>query len=112
MLRKKKSFIKMAVAALLTVIVLASCSPSKPEPQFKLRIGLFPVQDFLPYFVMQEQGFAKENGLQFEEKSYAGGAAIIEAMVVGLLDVGAVGNLGFSSAAVGDAVPGKGGYEP
>jgi len=33
-------------------------------------------------------------------------------MVVGLLDVGAVGNLGFTSAAVGDMGLDKGGYEP
>ena len=49
---------------------------------------------------------------QFEETSYKNSALLIEAMVVGLLDVGAVGNLGVTSAAVGDVVPGKGGYEP
>jgi ABC-type nitrate/sulfonate/bicarbonate transport system substrate-binding protein len=73
MLRKKKSFIKMAVAALLTLIVLASCSPSKPTPQFTIRFGFWQTQSYLPYFVIQEKGFSKENGLQFVETPYAGG---------------------------------------
>jgi CheY-like chemotaxis protein len=48
----------------------------------------------------------------FEEPSYKSPPPLIEAMVVGLLDVGAVCNLGFTSAAVGDVVLDKGGYEP
>lgn len=99
MFKIKKSFCKMVVAALLTLIVLASCSPSKSTPQFKLRIGLFPVQDYLPFFVMQENGFDKQNGLQFGETSYAGGAAIIDAIVAGLLDVGYVGSVPVFTAA-------------
>lgn len=97
----------MVVAALLTLIVLASCSPSKSTPQFKLRIGLFPVQDYLPFFVMQENGFDKQNGLQFGETSYAGGAAIIDAIVAGLLDVGYVGSVPVFTAAERGLMPDK-----
>jgi NitT/TauT family transport system substrate-binding protein len=107
MFKIKKSFRKMVVAALLTLIVLASCSPSKSTPQFKLRIGLFPVQDYLPFFVMQENGFDKQNGLQFGETSYAGGAAIIDAIVAGLLDVGYVGSVPVFTAAERGLMPDK-----
>jgi NitT/TauT family transport system substrate-binding protein len=106
MFKIKKSFSKMIVAALLTLIVLAACSPSKPTPQFKLRIGFFPVQDYLPYFVMQEQGFAKQNGLQLEEKLYPGGAAIIEAMVTNSsVDVGIGGTVPVLIAAERGLIP-------
>jgi NitT/TauT family transport system substrate-binding protein len=101
-----KSLSLVAAVLLVTVVLLAACSPSKPTPQFKLRIGLFPVQDFLPYFVMQEQGFAKENGIQFEETSYPGGAAIIEAMAVSSFpDVSSAGTVPMLIAAERGLIP-------
>ena len=106
MLRKKKSFIKMAVAALLTVIVLVSCSPSKPAPQFTLRIGIIPTLDSLPYFIIKEQGFDRRNGLQLVETTYPGGAAIIEAMISGSVDVGmTIGSVPVLSAAERGLIP-------
>ena len=107
MFKIKKSFSKIIVAAFLTVIVLASCSPSKPVPQFTLRIGTFSAPSFLPYFVMQEQGFDKKNGLQLVEKSYPGGAAIIEALVAGSLDMGVSGTAPVLSAAERGLIPSK-----
>ena len=93
MFKIKKSFSKMIVAALLTLIVLASCSPSKPAPQITIRFGFWETQSYLPYFVIQEKGFSKENGLQFVETSYAGGGGIIEAMATGSLDAGFSGTV-------------------
>ena len=52
-----------------------------------LRIGLLRIQDDLPYFVMQNEGFAKQYGLQFAETSYQSGTAIIEALAAGVIDV-------------------------
>ncbi len=96
------SVLLMALASSL----LPTCTPQKPAPQLTLRIGFFPVQDFLPYFVMQEQGFGKKNGFQFEETSYAGGAAIIEAMVTNsLVDVGIVGTVPVLTAAERGLIP-------
>jgi NitT/TauT family transport system substrate-binding protein len=69
-----------------TLAFLAGCGGLAPEP-VTLRIGFFPTVDFLPYFVMQEQGFDKQNGLRFEEATYPGGAAAIDAMAAGRLDV-------------------------
>lgn len=107
MFKTKKPFCTMIAVTFLMVTMLASCSPSKSTPQFKLRIGLFPVQDFLPYFVMREKGFDTQNGLQFTETSYAGGAPIIDAMAGGLLDVGYVGSVPVFTAAERGLMPDK-----
>src|SRR3990172_7971402 len=50
-------------------VILAGCEGFSSAPPITLRIGVFASQDFLPYFVMQEQGFDKKNGLKFEEIS-------------------------------------------
>jgi NitT/TauT family transport system substrate-binding protein len=98
---------RLAVAALSTTLVLAACSPATPPQQVTLRIGLLRIQDDLPYFVMQEQGFAKLQGLQLVETLYQSGAAIIEALVAGAVDVGAdVGTVPVFSAAERGLVPG------
>jgi NitT/TauT family transport system substrate-binding protein len=107
MFKIKKSFCKIIVAAFLTGIVLAACTPPKPAPQFKLRIGWFPVPDNLPYFVIVEQGFDKKNRLQFEEKQYEGGAAILEAMASGLPDGGYIGSVPVLLAAERRLIPDK-----
>ena len=106
MFKTVRIFCKMVLPAFLAIMVVAACTSSKPAPQFKLRIGLFPVQDYLPYFVMQEQGFVKQNGLQFTEISYRAPATLFEAMVAGSLDVGYVNNLVVISTAVRGQIPG------
>jgi len=94
-----------AVAVLIAGVSLGACSPP-PVEQHTLRIGFFPLQDFLPYFVMQERGLDRQNGLRFEEKLYAGGAAIIEAMATGAVDVGpGVGSVPVLSAAERGLIP-------
>ncbi len=81
----------VAIAVLLVAISITACAPPQPVQQFTLRIGIFSAQDYLPYFVIQELGFAKQNNLQFVEKKYPGGAAIMEDMVTGAADVGIAG---------------------
>jgi ABC-type nitrate/sulfonate/bicarbonate transport system substrate-binding protein len=56
---------------------------------------------------MQEQGFDKKNGLQFVEQSYPGGAAIIEAVAAGSLDMGVSGTPPVFSAAERGLIPSK-----
>lgn len=72
-------------AAVAGLALLPACGA--PPPPVTLRIGVFPVQDFLPYFVMEAQGFARQNGLRFEEVPVAAGLAAVEAMAAGTLDV-------------------------
>lgn len=97
-------------ASVAVIFVLsAACGPTAtPAPQFTLRIGIFPVQDCLPYFVMREQGFDKQNGIQFvETTAYPNGNEIIKAMQADSLDVGpSVGSIPVLSAAERGLIPG------
>jgi len=97
----------VALALCLGIFALGGCS-SPPAQQFTLRIGFFPVQDYLPYFVMQEQGFDKRHGVEWVEKTpYAGGAAVIEDIAAGGLDMGIAGSVPVLSAAERGLIPGK-----
>lgn len=92
-----------AVALLLAAVALTGCE--KPPPPVALRIGVIQTQGFLPYYVMQEQGFDKKYGLRFEETPYSGGPAAINAMVAGALaladrqDLSPLAFMGFSPPA-------------
>src|SRR3970282_1456606 len=56
---------------------------------------------------MQEEGFAAQNGLRFEERTFPGGAAAIDAMVAGSLDLCAgVGTGPLLAAAHRGLIPG------
>jgi NitT/TauT family transport system substrate-binding protein len=90
------------------VALLTSCGSPAPPAPVTLRMGYFPTQDFLPYFVMQEQGFARHNGLRLEERPFAGGAGAIDAMATGSLDLcPAVGTVPVLMAAARGLVPSK-----
>jgi len=96
------------ISVALLAVALAACDGPAPAPPVTPRIGVFQTQDFLPYFVMQEQGFDKKNGLNFKESSFAGGAAVIDAMVAGDLDLGpAVGTVPLLVAAERGLIPDK-----
>jgi len=93
-------------AGLAVLVFMAACTPSKPPQQFTLRVGLFPVLDALPYYVMQEQAFAKKNGIQFVETNHPGGAAVIEAIAAGKVDAGVtIGTVPVLSAAERGMIP-------
>lgn len=101
-----KTIVKISALLLLVVALLAACAPVVPPQQFTLRIGLFPVLDMLPYYVMKEQGFDKGNGLQFAETTYPGGAAVIAAMASDSIDVGTIiGTVPVISAAERGLIP-------
>lgn len=92
---------------MLGLALLAGCGAA-PGPPVTLRMCFFPVQDFLPYFVMQERRFDKANGLRLEEVVYPGGAAAIDAMESGSLEVcPAVGTVPLLVAAERGLVPGR-----
>jgi len=108
MLRKRKSFIKMAVAALLTVIVLTACAPAKPAQEFTLRIGLVGTLSSLPYYVMRDQGFDKQNGLVITETFYQSAGPIFSAIAEGSLDGSSSGGtINILQAAQDGIVPDK-----
>jgi NitT/TauT family transport system substrate-binding protein len=109
--RKRKrpimtAFAQLVLVALGAMLFLMACSPSPPAPQVTLRVGLLGIQDDLPYFVMQEQGFAKQHGLHFVEAVYQSGAAIIEALAADAIDVGPdVGTVPVLAAAERGLIP-------
>ncbi len=83
-----KNFLNPAAWIVLGfAIVLAACEGPSSAPPVTLRIGVLQALNFLPYFVMQEQGFDRKNGLRFEEPAIQGGAGAIDAMVAGSLDL-------------------------
>jgi len=97
--------LKLPLPVVLAV-VLAGCGGPPPAP-VTFRVCYYATQDFLPYFVMQEQGFAAQNGLRFEERSFPGGAAAIDAMVAGSLDLcTGVGTVPLLAAADRGLIPG------
>ncbi|MBI3913293.1 MAG: ABC transporter substrate-binding protein [Chloroflexi bacterium] len=103
-------FKSISHAASVTVILVVACmacsAPPTPAPQFALRIGVYSVPAYQPYFVMQAQGFDKQNGLQLVEKTpFAGGAAVIEAMAAGSVDVGYIGSVPVLTAAQSRLIP-------
>jgi NitT/TauT family transport system substrate-binding protein len=98
---------RMAIAALVVVVIHTACSRPTTTQQVTLRIGFLRIQDDLPYFVMQEQGFAKQHGVHLVETLYRSGAAIIEALADGSVDVGTdVGTVPILAAAERGLVPG------
>ncbi len=100
-------WILKASVAVIFVFPVACGPTATPAPPVTLRIGIFPVQDCLPYFVMQEQGFDKQNGIQFVETTYTDGNAIIKAMQTDSLDMGpSVGSIPVLSAAERGLIPG------
>lgn len=88
-------------------VALSGCEGRSPAPPVTLRIGVYQAQDYLPYWVMQEQGFDKKNGLNFTESLVQGGAMSIEAMVGGTLDVALAGTVPLLAAAERGLIPDK-----
>jgi len=95
------------VATLLALVLLAACgAPATPVPQFTLRIASLATLSNLPYMVMQEQGFAGQNGLQFDETSYQPGAGIIDSLAAGSVDVAYFPSIPLLGAAEHGLIPG------
>jgi len=54
----------------------------------KLKIGIIPIASLLQYYVAKEKGYFKEEGLDIEAVSMAGGADIAPAVASGALNIG------------------------
>jgi ABC-type nitrate/sulfonate/bicarbonate transport system substrate-binding protein len=73
------------VALILAIAILAACTAAPPQ-QYTLRIGIVGTLSSLPYYVMLDQGFDKQNGLSIEETIYQSAAPIFDALAEGSLD--------------------------
>lgn len=81
----------MAVAG--AVVLLAGCAapaaaPAKIAKEYTVRIGVFPVPEYLVHWVMKDKGFDKEFGLNLVEEQMQSGPAVNEALLAGAIDVG------------------------
>ncbi len=101
-----------SISAPLMVIIagaaaIAACEGPSHAPPVTARMGMYQSQDYLPYFVMQEQGLDKKNGLNFTISPVTGGAAAIDAMVAGSMDMSLVGFVPLLVAAESGLIPDK-----
>lgn len=98
----------IAMVILASLISTSACAPAQPAQQYTIRIGTLNTPDSLPCFVMQDRSLDKKYGMQLVETTYAGGAAVIEALAADKLDVGvSVGTPPILSAAERGMIPGK-----
>src|SRR4030042_858701 len=80
-------FVSLVAAALIvTSVSLTACVPPKPAQQSTLRIGLVGTLSSLPYDVMRDQGFDKQNGLVIIEIIHQSADPIFKAIAEGSLD--------------------------
>lgn len=100
----------LLLAALAAVVFLSGCRRNESIPeQPTLRVGVFLAQDYLPFFVIQELGLDRRQGIKLglEKKNYPGGAAVIDAIAADALDLGIAGTVPLISAAAHGTVPDK-----
>ena len=81
---KMKRLVALLVLAILSITLSMGCA-SKPE---KIKIGYIPIADCAQLYVGIEKGFFKQEGIEIELLSLAGGAKILEALATGSLDIG------------------------
>ena len=100
--------VRAGLAIVLALTVAGACgrSGSKPkEPLATLRFGLLQAVDQLPFFVMQQQGFAARNGLRLVPTVLPGGVAVIKAIQQGAVDFGYPGSVPVLGAMAVGTIP-------
>lgn len=93
-LRDRRLMRAFAIGVLLTSSITACSGSSGPaDPLQRLRFGVLPSVDQLPYFVMREKGFDIANGLSIIETEMQGGIALVEGMTAGTIDMAYAGSI-------------------
>jgi NitT/TauT family transport system substrate-binding protein len=78
---------------IIGLMAVAAALFSLREPaaaQDKVRVGVFPVSSSLPYFVADQRGFFKDEGIETEMVKLIGGPPNIAAMITNQIDASAV----------------------
>jgi len=65
MVHKHKWLAAMAAPAVL-LLSLAGCMPGQQAEDTKLKMGLLPILDTVPFYVAEEKGYFKEEGIEVE----------------------------------------------
>src|SRR5262245_66567548 len=63
---------------------------SAAHAQDKVKVGVFPVSSSLPFFVAQERGFFKEQGIDAEMIRLIGGPPNVSALIKNQIEAAAV----------------------
>ncbi len=71
---------------LLATVLLSACRPTPPENR-KLRVGLLPILDALPFYVAQEEGYFAAEGVEVEFVPVASAAERDQLLMAGQVDV-------------------------
>ena len=91
---KANKLLGLALAGMLVVAFsLAACKPVAPPQQFTLRIGVVGTLSSLPYYVMLDQDFDKQNGLTITETIYQSADLIFKAIAEGSIDGSSSGGI-------------------
>jgi NitT/TauT family transport system substrate-binding protein len=70
--------------------VLAAALAAPAVAQDKVKVGVFPVSSSLPFFVAQERGFFKQQGIDAEMIRLIGGPPNVSALITNQIDASAV----------------------
>ncbi|MCX5997653.1 MAG: ABC transporter substrate-binding protein [Chloroflexi bacterium] len=81
-----RKIVSISVALFALLVVLAACAPAAPPQQFNLRMGVVGTLSSLPYYVMLDQGFDKQNGLVIKETVFQSADPIFKAIANGSLE--------------------------
>ena len=84
MVRNTKTWAATCAAVMLGLAAGATVA------QDKVKVGVFPVSSSLPFFVAQERGFFKEQGIDAEMIRLIGGPPIVSALITNQIDAAAV----------------------
>jgi ABC-type nitrate/sulfonate/bicarbonate transport system substrate-binding protein len=81
----------ISLVLILAIVILATCAPAAAPRLSTLRTGIVGTLSSLPYYVMLDQGFDKQNGLVIKETIYQSAAPIFDALAEGSLDGSSAG---------------------
>lgn len=102
---------RMRVLSLAIILTASGCAKEAPTapptaPQ-ELKVGVLSSWDQLPYYVMQSQRLGQKHGLKITGVPAPGGAAIVDGIAAGTMDVGFIGTVPAFAAAQAGKIPSK-----
>lgn len=98
--------LRIGILAAVTLLAAATCSPAPAADV--IRVAMYPTTDMLPIYVMEAEGIAARHGFRIEESEpYAGGLAVLDAIVAGDADLSYPGMVPVLAHASQGHVPGS-----
>ena len=95
LIQKKILYPILLIVSLLSISITHVHAGSVQNENVKLRIVILPYLSFAPFFIAQEEGFFKEQGLDVEYVKLSEGLEALPLLIQGKLDV-ATGTIGIN----------------